>query len=125
MTRPSGTSETPSGRKGWVRNSNGKPNNWATNLSPSNPRLHNEPVQHERVRWKRIRLLSRMSSGEATLRIRMQHARSGNPPLNETVDAIPVGPVLLTPTDQCSPPEPCHPFAKCAQTVDVSRYRVV
>src|SRR6266404_8754200 len=70
MTRPSGTSETPSGRKGWVRNSNGKPNNWATNLSPSNPRLHNEPVQHERVPWKRIRFLSRMTGGKAN-RIRM------------------------------------------------------
>jgi hypothetical protein len=34
-----------SGRKGSKQNSNGKPNNWATNLSPSNPRLHNEPVQ--------------------------------------------------------------------------------
>src|SRR6266849_10147671 len=66
-----------------------------------------------------------MSGGEATLRIRMQHARSGNPPLNETVNAIPVGPVLLTPTDQCPPPEPSHPLSKCAQAVDVSRYRVV
>src|SRR6266436_5286129 len=45
MTRPSGTPETPRGRKGWKQNSNGKPNNWATNWSPSNPRLHNEPVQ--------------------------------------------------------------------------------
>src|SRR6266436_4160149 len=45
MTRPSGTPETSSGRKGSKQNSNGKPNNWATNWSPSNPRLHNEPVQ--------------------------------------------------------------------------------
>lgn len=33
--------------KGWKQNSNGKPNNWATNLFPSNPRLHSEPVQRE------------------------------------------------------------------------------
>ena len=46
MTRPSGTRETYSGRKGWVQNSNGKPNNSATNLSPSNPKLHNELTQH-------------------------------------------------------------------------------
>jgi hypothetical protein len=27
-------------------------NNWATNLYPSNPRLHNEPVQRAGVPWK-------------------------------------------------------------------------
>jgi hypothetical protein len=31
---------------GWVQNSNGKPNDWATNLPPSNPKLHNELIQH-------------------------------------------------------------------------------
>src|SRR6516225_3679719 len=45
MTRPSGTLETPKERKDLKQNSNGKPNNWATNLSPSNPRLHNESLQ--------------------------------------------------------------------------------
>jgi hypothetical protein len=35
-----------------VQNSNGKPNNWVTNLSPSNPRPHNEPVQRAGVSWK-------------------------------------------------------------------------
>ena len=34
-------------RKGWRQNSNGKPNNWATNSFPSNPRLHNQLVQSE------------------------------------------------------------------------------
>jgi hypothetical protein len=38
--------------KSWKQNSNDKPNTWATNLSPSNPRLHNEPVQHPAVPWK-------------------------------------------------------------------------
>src|SRR5882762_4896853 len=52
MTRPSGTRETHSGRKGWLQKSNGKPNNWATNLSPSNPKLHNDPIQHTGVPWK-------------------------------------------------------------------------
>src|SRR5215469_15508213 len=42
MTRPSGTLETPRERKDLKQNSNGKPNNSATNSSPSNPRLHNE-----------------------------------------------------------------------------------
>jgi hypothetical protein len=32
-----GTSEKPRGRNGWEQNSNGKPNDGATNLSPSNP----------------------------------------------------------------------------------------
>jgi hypothetical protein len=53
-TRPSGTPGTPRGKNDWKQNSNGKPNNWATNLSPSNPRLHNEPVQRAGgVPWKR------------------------------------------------------------------------
>jgi transposase len=51
-TRPSGTQETPSGRIGCEQNSNGKLNNWATNLSPSNPRPHNEPIQRTGVPWK-------------------------------------------------------------------------
>jgi transposase len=37
----------PTGKKGWKQSSNGKPKNWATNLFPSNPRLHNEPAQRE------------------------------------------------------------------------------
>src|ERR1035441_8399464 len=45
MTRPFGMPETPKGRKGWKQNSNGKPNNWALNWSPSNSRLHNDPIQ--------------------------------------------------------------------------------
>src|SRR5215469_6351497 len=52
MTRPSGTQETPRERKDLKLNSNGKPNNWATNLSPSNPRLHNESLQTAGVPWK-------------------------------------------------------------------------
>jgi Transposase IS116/IS110/IS902 family len=50
-TRPSGTQEMPRGKKGSKQNSNGKPNNWATNLSPSNLRPHNERVQHAAVPW--------------------------------------------------------------------------
>ena len=56
MTRPSVTLETPRERKDLKQNSNGKPNNWATNLSPSNPRLHNESLQTAGVPWKRIRI---------------------------------------------------------------------
>ena len=39
--------ETPRGRKGWKQNSNGKPNNWATNSFPSNQRLRNQLIQGE------------------------------------------------------------------------------
>src|ERR1035441_10477141 len=52
MTRPFGMPETPKGRKGWKQNSNGKPNNWALNWSPSNSRLHNDPIQRGGVPWK-------------------------------------------------------------------------
>src|ERR1700739_2859589 len=52
MTRPCGPPETASGRKGWKQKPTGKPTDWATNLSPSNPRLHNEPLQREGVPWK-------------------------------------------------------------------------
>ena len=41
----------PRRRKDWKQNSNGKPNNSATNLSPSNPRLHNELVRTAGVPW--------------------------------------------------------------------------
>src|ERR1017187_6683745 len=52
MTRPFGMPETPKGRKGWKQNSNGKPNDWALNWSPSNSRLHNDPIQRGGVPWK-------------------------------------------------------------------------
>src|SRR5271156_3535164 len=55
MTSQSGLPKTPRGRKGWKRDSNGKPNNSATNLSPSNPRLHNELLQRTGVPWKLCR----------------------------------------------------------------------
>src|ERR1700726_4886843 len=42
MTKPSGPPETAKGRKGWKQKSNGKPDKWATSLSPSYQRLHNE-----------------------------------------------------------------------------------
>src|SRR5229473_3490980 len=125
MTRPSGTSETPSGRKGWVRNSNGKPNNWATNLSPSNPRLHNEPVQHERVPWKRIRFLSRMTGGEACRGIRMEHSRLRKPVLSQGEDTLPGDRPFLAAAAKCMPPMPKHPIPEYAETVEVPRYRVV
>src|ERR1700747_2819837 len=52
MTRPFGPPETPRERKGCKQNSNGKPNNWATNLFPLNSRPHNQPAQHAGVPWK-------------------------------------------------------------------------
>jgi hypothetical protein len=47
-----GRQRSPEERNGWERNSNGQPNNWATNLSQSNLRPHNERVQHAAVPWK-------------------------------------------------------------------------
>ena len=40
------------GKNDWKQNSNGKPNNWALNWSPSNSRLHNDPIQRGGVPWK-------------------------------------------------------------------------
>src|ERR1035438_2199863 len=59
MTRQFGMPETPKGRKGWKQNSNGKPNNWALNWSPSNSRLHNDPIQRGGVPWKPRRFAPR------------------------------------------------------------------
>src|SRR5215831_5058141 len=52
MTKLSGPPEMRRGKRDGKQNSNGKPNNWAMNLSPSNRRLHNESTQAERVPWK-------------------------------------------------------------------------
>src|SRR5580700_1904122 len=51
-----GTPGTPRGKNDWKQNSNRQANDWATNLSPSNPRLHNEPVRRAGVSCKLRRL---------------------------------------------------------------------
>src|SRR6266851_4305917 len=50
MTRACGPPETLREKKGLKQNSNGKPNNWGTNLSQSNPRLHDHSARG--VPWK-------------------------------------------------------------------------
>src|SRR5215472_6463824 len=52
MTKLSGPPEMRRGKRDGKQNSNGKPNNWAMNLSPSNRRLHNESNQTVRVPWR-------------------------------------------------------------------------
>src|SRR5260370_25234548 len=50
MKRACGPPETLREKKGLKQNSNGKPNNWGTNLSQSNPRLHDHSARG--VPWK-------------------------------------------------------------------------
>src|ERR1700693_923728 len=76
MTRPFGTPETPRGRKGWKQNSNGKRNNWATNLFPLNPRLHNLPAQHVGVPWKTLAACHSDVLATFLSEDRVKHARS-------------------------------------------------
>jgi hypothetical protein len=67
--------------RGWKQNSNGKPNNWATNLSPSNPRLRNEPVQRIAVPWKR-------KGGRAVLAVQGSAPTAQNAPLTHKIAVI-------------------------------------
>jgi hypothetical protein len=66
-----------------------------------------------------------MSGGKAHPGVRMEHARFGKPAFCQSVHSSPDEPVLLAPSAECPPPEPCHPFAKYTQPVQVSWYRVI
>ena len=55
----------------------------------------------------------------------MENTRLRDPPISQLSHPLPGEIVLLAPMDQHAPPEPDHPIAKCGQTVDVARYRVV
>src|SRR6266851_3662213 len=59
MTRACGPPETLREKKGLKQNSNGKPNNWGTNLSQSNPRLHDHSAR--RVPWKTEEICGNLS----------------------------------------------------------------
>src|SRR6266851_2916920 len=61
MTRACGPPETLREKKGLKQNSNGKPNNWGTNLSQSNPRLHDHSAR--RVPWKYFERNARRKNG--------------------------------------------------------------
>ena len=55
----------------------------------------------------------------------MKNTRRRNPPASQFAHPHPSEVALPTPMDQHAPPESGHPRAKCRQTVNVSRYRVV
>jgi len=72
-----------------------------------------------------MRLLSRMTGGEALLGIGMQHTRVRYPAYSQLVQSGPVGWTLLPATAQGPPPQARHPFPKGLQAVEIPRYRVV
>src|SRR5260370_9347540 len=72
-----------------------------------------------------MRLLSWMNGVKANSGVWMKSTRSWNPSIRQLLHPRPREVVLLTPMDQYGPPEPDHPIAECAQTVDVSGHRVV
>jgi len=55
----------------------------------------------------------------------MERTRLGKPALSQYKEARPVDPVFLAPSANGTPPESKHPVAEHAQTLEVSRYRVV
>ena len=63
----------------------------------------------------RIRLLPRMTGGEASVRIGMQNAGLGNPPIEDWGETIPSHRCALTATDQDAPPQPANATLKDAQ----------
>src|SRR5260370_10907109 len=75
MTRPSVPSETPSGRKDWVQNSNGKPNNWATNLSHRTQGCITNRFSTRGVPWQ-LHSPPRLSSIYASLRPSRQQRKT-------------------------------------------------
>ena len=55
----------------------------------------------------------------------MERPRLREPSLSQYKKARPVDPVFLAPAAYGTPPESKHPIAEPAQTLEVSRYRVV
>ena len=66
-----------------------------------------------------------MDGVKANSGVWMENTRLWNPPISQLPRPLPSEVVLLAPMDQHAPPEPDHPIAKCGQTVNVPRYRVV
>src|SRR5260370_12553277 len=66
-----------------------------------------------------------MSGGEASVRKGMERTRLRKPALSQYKEARPIDPVFVAPATNGTPPESKHPIAEHAQTLEVSRYRVV
>jgi hypothetical protein len=62
-----------------------------------------------------------MSGGEAGVRIGMQNAGLGNPPIEDWEETIPSHLCALTATDQDVPPQPANATLKDAQLSRVPR----
>jgi hypothetical protein len=76
------------------------------NLCPSNPRLHNHPVQCDGTSWKRIRFSSRMIGGEAHRGVRMEHSRLRKPSVGQSESTRPGDRVFLAAAAKGMPPLP-------------------
>src|ERR1700681_3776834 len=83
------------------------------------------PARTRTGAYERIRFLSRMSGGEASVRKGVERSRLRNPSLSQLEDACPRNTAFLAPSANSTPPEREHPFPKHPQTRQVSRYRVV
>ena len=71
-------------------------------------------LPRERTRtgaYQRIRFLSRMTGGEASVRKGMERSRLGKPSLSQNEDAGPGDPAFLASTANGTPPERKHPMA--------------
>jgi hypothetical protein len=66
-----------------------------------------------------------MSGGEASVRKGIERTRLREPSLSQYKEARPVDPVFVAPATNGTPPKSKHPIAEHAQTLEVSRYRVV
>src|SRR5437773_2765539 len=73
----------------------------------------------------RIRLLPWMAGGEACIRIRMQSAGLGNPPVQDWGETSPSHLCALAATDKDAPPQPANATLKDAQLSRVPRNSMV
>ena len=73
----------------------------------------------------RIRLLPRMTGGEACIRVRMQRAGLGNPPVQDWGETSPSHLCALAATDEDAPPQPANATLEDAQLSRVPRNGMV
>jgi hypothetical protein len=84
-----------------------------------------QPRTDPYVRNYLIRLLPRMSDGEAHAGIRVKNAGTGQPPIQSGIEALPRHPGTLAPPLQSAVPSPCRLSPERYQTAVVHRDRMV
>src|SRR5205085_9528256 len=77
------------------------------------------------VRNSRIRLLSWMSSVKASVRVRMQNARCGQPAIEEWANALPTDIWPLTAVAKRAPPQALQSMPEGVHRPEISRHGVV